>query len=177
MSDVKEYFEQARQQMREKWNRVLPSNELVSDRWEKSKFLGFGEGSSVYDSCVVLGNVTVGKDVWVGPFTLLDGSGGLSIGDGCNISAGVQIYSHDTVKRVLSEGKNTIDYSPTVIGNYCHIGAGSIILKGITIGHHSIIGAGCVVTKSFPEYSIIIGTPGKKVGFIKVGEEIEFIYD
>jgi len=176
MDDVKDYLLLLRQEMRSKWNRVLPANELLSDRWEKADFLGFGEGSSIYDSCVVLGDVSVGKDVWIGPFTLLDGSGGLTIGDGCDISSGVQIYTHDTVARVLSEGKESIANAPTSIGEYCHIGAGSIILKGISIGHHSVVGAGCVVTKSFPAYSIIAGVPGKKIGRVEKGGKVKLIY-
>jgi len=164
--------------MLDKWNRVLPTNELLNDRWEKAKFLGFGEGTSVYDSCMILGNVTVGKNCWIGPFTLLDGSGGLTIGDGCDISTGVQIYSHDTVDRVLTEGKANIEYTKTIIGKNCHIGAGSIVLKGLSIGHHSVVGAGCVVTKSFPAYSVIMGVPGKRVGRIELSEDgVEFIYD
>ena len=179
MEELKNNLAQARQEMLEKWNRVLPSNELLYDRWEKAVFLGFGEGTSVYDSCMVLGDVTVGKNCWIGPFTLLDGSGGLTIGDGCDISAGVQIYSHDTVKRVLSEGKCGIETSHTTIGDYCHIGAGCIILKGVSIGHHSVIGAGCIVTKSFPAYSIIIGVPGKRVGQVILDDfgEIRLEYD
>lgn len=177
MDDIYRAFEQARKEMLANWNRVLPSNELLFDRWEKARLLGFGEGSSIYDSSVVLGHVSVGKNVWVGPFTLLDGSGGLTIEDGCDISAGVQLYTHDTVRRAISEGKDSTEYASTTIGAHCHIGAGSIILKGVSIGHHSIVGAGCVVTKSFPDYSIIMGIPGRKVGRIEVGENIEYIYD
>jgi len=155
------YMTVTREETKTNWNRTLPSNELFLDRWDKAKFLKFGEGSSVYDSCVVLGDVKAGKNVWVGPFTLLDASGGLTIGDGCNISAGVQIYTHDTVNRCLSEGKEEVRYASTEIGAYSHIGAGSIILKGVSIGNHCVVGAGCVVTKSFPAHSIIVGVPGK----------------
>ena len=54
-------------------NRVLPIGDYISDRWEKAKYLGFGENSSIYDSSLVLGTVQVGKDCWIGPFTILDG--------------------------------------------------------------------------------------------------------
>jgi len=177
VEQAKEYLHKLRQEMHEKWNRVLPTNELLSDRWEKAEFLGFGEGSSIYDSCVVLGDVSVGKDVWIGPYTLLDGSGGLTIGDGCDISAGVQVYTHDTVMQTLSEGRKEIDRASTAIGDYCHIGAGCMILKGVSIGHHSVLGAGCVVTKSFPAFSIIVGVPAKRIGSVEIGDEIKFIYD
>jgi NDP-sugar pyrophosphorylase family protein len=74
-----------------RWNRRLPFADYIVDRWEKAKALGFGEGSSIYDSALVLGDVRVGKNTWIGPFTVLDGPGGLEIGDNCSISAGVQI--------------------------------------------------------------------------------------
>ena len=67
---------------RKEWNRSVPFPEALFDRWERARVLGFGEGSSLFDSVHVLGQVQVGCQVWVGPFVMLDGSGGLlSIGD------------------------------------------------------------------------------------------------
>ncbi len=76
----------------EKWQRTLPFGDYIVDRWKKAECLGFGEGSTIYDSSLVFGDVKVGKNTWIGPFTILDGSGGLEIGSNCSISAGVQIY-------------------------------------------------------------------------------------
>ena len=81
---------------KKEWNRVLPFGDYFVDRWEKAEYLGFGEGTSVYDNVVVLENVKVGKNTWIGPNVILDGSGCLEIGSHCSISAGVQIYSHDS---------------------------------------------------------------------------------
>jgi hypothetical protein len=58
---------------KQKFNRNLPFAEVLFDRWDKSKSLGFGKGTSVYDSCHVFGDVRVGENVWVGPFTIIDG--------------------------------------------------------------------------------------------------------
>ena len=52
--------------------------------------------------------VTVGAGTWIGPNTLLDGTGGLSIGASCSISAGVQIYTHDSVMWALSGGTASV---------------------------------------------------------------------
>src|SRR5215218_4042343 len=64
----------------ERWQRNLPLADYLVDRWEKARRLGFGAGSSIYDSSLVLGHVKVGENTWIGPFTVLDGSGGLEIG-------------------------------------------------------------------------------------------------
>jgi acetyltransferase-like isoleucine patch superfamily enzyme len=75
-----------------KHDRFLPMGEYFGDRWARAEYYGFGEGSSVYDSAIIIGDVRVGKNTWIGPNVILDGSGGLTIGDFCTISAGVQIY-------------------------------------------------------------------------------------
>ncbi len=144
---------------RDKWNRSLPLSEHIGDRWERAKSLGFGEGASIYDSAVVLGDVRVGRNTWVGPFTILDGSGGLAIGDNCSISAGVHIYSHDTVDWALSGGTVPAQRAPVRIGNNCYIGPHSIISKGVTVGDSSVIGANSFVNRDVPEGARVWGSP------------------
>lgn len=147
------------------FDRTLPIGDYISDRWEKAKFLKFGDKSSIYDSSLVLGNVKVGKNCWIGPFTILDGSGGeLIIGDNCDISAGVQIYTHDTVNRTTKN--QNIEKENVTIGSNCYIGPNSIISKGVHIGNNVIIGANSFVNKSIPSYSKAYGTPVKIVGNI-----------
>lgn len=142
-------------------NRSLPFADVLFDRWERAKVLGFGEGTSVYDSCHIFGNVTIAENTWIGPFTILDGSGGLTIGSNCSISAGVQIYSHDSVDWATSGGKEPYTYSETTIGDNCYVGPNTIISKGVKIGVGCVIGANSFVNKSFPAGSKIGGTPAK----------------
>jgi acetyltransferase-like isoleucine patch superfamily enzyme len=108
-----------------------------------------------------VGEPTVGQGCWIGAFTVIDASGGLTMGDGCNVSAGAQIYTHSTSKRCVSEGALPIEQRPTVIGDYVYIGANATILMGSNIGHHSIVGAGAVVTEGTvaPPYSLLVGVP------------------
>lgn len=150
------------------WKRTLPFGDYFVDRWEKARVLGCGEGTSIYDSALVLGTVTVGENTWVGPFTILDGSGGLTIGSFCSISAGVQIYSHDSVKWALSGGKMPYEYAGTRIGSRVYIGPNTIIAKGVTIGDCCVIGANSLVTSDIPDNSKAYGTPAKVVGTVDV---------
>jgi acetyltransferase-like isoleucine patch superfamily enzyme len=87
-----------RQEMLNKFNRHVSIGDLLSDRWDTARFYGFGEGTSCYNNVLILGNVVVGKNTWIGPNVILDGSGGLVIGDYVSISSGVQIYTHHTVE-------------------------------------------------------------------------------
>lgn len=143
-----------------KFNRYTSLPDLLVDRWERSVFLGFGEGTSVYDSCLVLGDVVVGKNTWIGPYTILDGSGGgLVIGDGCAISSGVHVYTHDTVDQVIY-GKS-VSISPVKIGNHVYIGPQTVVAKGVTIGDYVIIGAKSFVNCDIPSRSKAFGTPAR----------------
>lgn len=161
---LRENWLAARRRLHERFNRTLPFGDYVVDRWEKARELGFGEGTSIYDSSVVIGDVTVGRHTWIGPFTLLDGSGGLKIGDHCSISAGVQIYTHDTVQWAVSGGAEPPERAPTVIGSRCYIGPNVIVSRGVTIGDGCVIGANSLVRSSIPAGSKAYGTPCRVVG-------------
>lgn len=150
---------------KEKFQRVLPFGDTIVDRWQKAKLLGFAEGTSIYDNSLVLGDVSIANDTWVGPNTVLDGSGGgLTIGAHCSISAGVQIYTHHTVQRSLSGGTAPIEKAPTTIGNNCYIGPNAVITKGVSIGDNVVIGANSLVNKDVPTSSVAFGTPARIVG-------------
>ncbi|PZQ89705.1 MAG: acyltransferase [Leifsonia xyli] len=111
----------------------------------------------------IVGDPVIDDEVWIGAFCVIDGSGGLTIGRGCNISAGAQIYSHSTVERCVSEREKPLSRASTRIGAWVHIGANAVILMGADIGHHSVVGAGAVVKEGTvaPPYSLIVGVPAR----------------
>jgi len=173
-------YKSLQEEFKRKWNRSLPFHEeMLGDkiRWERAKFLGFGDGTSIYQSSYVYGDVKVGRHTWIGPFTILDGSGGLEIGDYCSISAGVQIYTHETVEWAVTGGKAKYVYAPVRIGNCCFIGPLTVIRMGVTIGDHCIIGAHSFVNKSIPSNSIAVGCPARIIGKVKVYDgKVKFVY-
>ena len=89
----------------------------------------------------------------------------IKIGRYVKIGGSVKIYDTDFHSLNYLERKDaktdTPMNKPIEIGDYCFIGAHSIILKGVTIGDKSIIGAGSIVTKSIPECEIWGGNPAK----------------
>lgn len=164
LQDLKAFWLARRRELHSRFNRTLPFGDYIVDRWEKAKELGFGEGTSVYDSSIILGDVKVGRDTWIGPFTVLDGSGGLEIGSHCSISAGVQIYSHDTVRRSISGGVEPSEQAPTRIGSNCYLGPNVVVAKGVTIGDGVVVGANSLVLKDIPSGVRAFGTPCHIVG-------------
>lgn len=114
--------------------------------------------------CWIIGNPHIEEECWIGPFTLIDASGGLKIGRGTTISSGVHVYTHSAVRRNISKKENTeVDRKSVEIGKYVHIGPNSTILMGVKIGDHSVIGAGSVITEGMqiPPYSVVVGVPAR----------------
>ena len=157
-------------EMRGRWDRSLPFADSLFDRWGRAQELGFGEGSSIYDSACVYGNVSVGADTWIGPFVILDGSGGeLKIGAFCDVSAGVHIYTHDTAIRCVSMGEVPAREGPVSIGDGSYIGPQSVVVAGVHIGSRCIVGANSFVHSDIPDRSVVAGSPAHNIGQV-VGE-------
>lgn len=161
-----------RRSMRERFDRDLPFEELIFDRWERARSLGFGERASIYHNAYVFGDVRVGADTWIGPFVMLDGSGGpLQIGEWCCISPGAQIYTHDTVQRSLTGGRAPTDSAPVRIGDRTYIGSQSVILPGVTVGEQCVVGAGSIVSRDVPARCIATGVPAQVTGRVALDGE------
>lgn len=116
----------------------------------------------------------VGQDVYfstdlVITLNLIDTTD-LEIGDRVSIAPRVTIITrahanNSKIHRIYKQEQKGIK-----IGNDCWIGAGAIILNGVTIGECSVIGAGSVVTKDVEPYTIVAGVPARKIRDIKVEE-------
>lgn len=157
-----------REEILKRWHRGLPFNEELFDRWERARFLGFGDGVSVYDSCVVLGDVKVGENSWIGPFTILDGSGGLEIGSYCAISAGVHIFTHNGIAWALTRGKASYEKAPVKIGDCCYIGPNATISQGVEIGPYAIVCASSFVKENVGPRTMVAGNPARLMGHVVI---------
>jgi acetyltransferase-like isoleucine patch superfamily enzyme len=151
-----------RQQKKDDFTRTVSVGDLLTDRWERARFEGWGEHSSCYDNVLVLGCVKVGCHTWIGPNCILDGSGGiLEIGSYCSIGSGVQVYTHDTVAWSTSMGVEPFAKASTKIGSGVYIGPNTVIQMGVSIGDRAVIGAMSFVNRDIPAGARAWGCPAR----------------
>ena len=112
------------------------------------------------------GFITIGRDVFLGPHTVIYGQGGVEIGDHSLISMHCCIVSsnHSAAARGEIIRHKPDILRPTKIGRDVWLGAGVKVLGGVTIGDGCVVGAGAVVTKNLPANSIAMGVPARVVG-------------
>jgi acetyltransferase-like isoleucine patch superfamily enzyme len=166
-------------ELKARYDRSLPFADGLFDRWERARRLGFGDGASIYDSACVFGEVKVGPGTWIGPWVMLDGSGGgLSIGSTCTVAAGVQISTHDTVKWALSGGVLKARTGAVSIGDRVYLGSQSIIALGVRIGDMVVVAANSFVRGVVPARTIVAGTPAVPIGHVEgEGESVRLVFE
>jgi acetyltransferase-like isoleucine patch superfamily enzyme len=164
---LRKFYESTDEHLRSRFRRSLSFQDGAFDRWERAKRLGFGEGASIYNSALVFGDVSVGRQTWIGPYTILDGSAApLVVGDYCTISPGVHLYTHDTVHWALSGGIAQKRSGPVTIADCVYIGAQSIVTLGVSIGRQCIVGANSLVNSPVETRTFVAGNPARQVGRI-----------
>lgn len=128
-----------------------------------------GQGVNIND-CVVInanrGFVTLGDRSWLGPFCLVYGNGGVTIGRNVLVAGHTSIntVSHSADRCDIPINDQPVLIDPVVIEDDCWIALNVVILQGVTLGRGCIVGAGAVVTKSIPPWSIAVGVPARVVG-------------
>lgn len=115
--------------------------------------------------------LAIGDHVWVWHYSILDATEGLSIAEGCQIGSWVGIFSHGSENSIRLLGKQFIHISNTSrlgytrgsvsIGAYTFIGAGSIVLPGVSVGKGCLIASGTMINKDIPDYSVVSGRPSE----------------
>lgn len=138
--------------------------------------------SHVMSNCVMGENCNLGQNVVISPEVVL--------GNNVKVQNNVSIYTGVTCDDDVFLGPSCVftnvtnprsavnrrgQYAKTHVGKGASIGANSTIVCGHDIGAYAFIGAGAVVTKNVPDYALIIGNPGRQVGWMsEYGHKLKF---
>lgn len=137
-----------------------------------------GVGSRVWAFAHVLPGAVIGRDANVCDHVFVEGD--VVVGDRVTIKCGVQLWDGLRVEDDVFIGPNatfTNDlhprskqqperYATTILRRGSSIGAGAIILPGVTIGASALVGAGAVVTHDVPPFAIVYGNPARIRGYV-----------
>ena len=128
-----------------------------------------GDEFFVAPSASVIGRVTLGRHANVWFSTVIRGDiNDIRIGDDSNVQDAAVIHVDSdapcTIGRCVTIGHGAVVHGCTV-GDFSLIGIGATILSHAVIGKHCLVGAGALITerKSFPDRSLIIGAPARRV--------------
>ena len=120
-----------------------------------------GKNCSIGQNCFVGENVKIGDNVKV--------QNNVSLFDGVEVESNVFIgpsVVFTNVNKPRSEYPTNKIYDQTTVKEGASIGANSTIICGVVIGNYSFIGAGSIITKNVPNYALVVGNPGKIIGWV-----------
>lgn len=146
-----------------------------------------GEGTRVWHFSHIMENCRIGKKCNIGQNVVI--SPGVVIGDGVKIQNNVSVYTGVICEEDVFLGPSCVftnvinprsfierkeEYRETRIKKGASVGANATIICGNTIGRYALIGAGAVVTKDVGDHELIVGNPGKVIGYVcRCGETLE----
>lgn len=152
-------------------HRLGKRSSLEPDWLSRSDFyrttLSAGSDLCVFPGCVFHypENLSIGKHVFINQGVIITAAAPISIGDDvligpyCVINSGNHRFS---VRSELIRNQGH-ELSPIKIGNDCWLGAGAVVLPGVTMGSGSVAAAGAVVTKDVGDGMLVAGIPARPV--------------
>lgn len=138
-----------------------------------------GDGTKIWHFCHVMPGARIGRRCSLGQNVFV--AGGTSMGDGCKIQNNVSVYEgvhlgddvfcgpsmvFTNVVNPRSHVSRKDEYRPTNVGRGATFGANSTVVCGHDVGRYAFVAAGAVVTKSVPDFALVMGVPGRIVGYV-----------
>jgi len=145
-----------------------------------------GEGTKIWVNSQIREKSRIGRDCIISKDTYIDTE--VRLGDRVKVQNGVSLYHGVIVEDDVFIGPNaafTNDFVPrafnkewkitsTLICRGASIGANATIICGHSIGEYALIGAGSVVTKDVPPHGLVVGNPGRLIGYVcRCGERLD----
>ncbi|MBN8692740.1 MAG: N-acetyltransferase [Bacteroidetes bacterium] len=158
---------------------------VIDDGCKIGKGVKIWHFSHIMPNCVLGDNCNIGQNVVISPDVVL--------GKNVKVQNNVSIYTGVTCDDDVFLGPSMVftnvinprsavnrksEYAKTHVGKGASIGANATIVCGHDIGEFAFIGAGTVVTKTVPAYALIVGNPGRQMGWMsEFGHRLEFDKD
>ncbi|WP_028862346.1 acyltransferase [Psychromonas aquimarina] len=129
------------------------------------------DNSRIDDFCVISGKVSIGRNVHITPMCLIaGGEKGIVLNDFSTVAYGVKVFTQSddysggamTNSTIPAEFKNEYK-KEVVLGKYSIVGAGSIVMPGVTLSEGTSVGAMSLVLKTTQPWSIYAGSPAIKI--------------
>ena len=128
------------------------------------------------------GRLALADHVFIGAFNYIEASGGVTVGEGAQITHHVSIVTHSShrAQRLLAKayvlwpaGQPRPGWvaGPVAVGPWCFIGPHSLLEPGTTLGAGCIVRAGSVLRGDYPAHSLIAGNPAVVVGDARDGDQ------
>lgn len=142
-----------------------------------------GENTKIWHNTHITSDAKIGSGCTIGQNCYIAGI----VGNGCRIQNNVSVFKGVVLEDDVFVGPNAVftniltprafvdrknEFKPTLIKKGTSIGAGAILICGITIGRYAMIGAGSVVTKSVADYALVYGNPARIHGKVRKDGEI-----
>lgn len=159
---------------------------IIHPTAEVSPLATIGEGTRIWHQAQVRERARIGRSCIIGKGVYIDFD--VVVGDRVKIQNGVSIYhgvtiedgvfvgphaclTNDKLPRAITpdgELKRDADWEVgRILVQYgASIGAGAIILPGVTVGRFAMVGAGAVVTRDVAAHALVVGNPARRVGFV-----------
>ena len=153
---------------------VVDETAIIGDGTKVWHFVHVRENAEIGKNCVLGDFVHVGKGVKIGNGVKLENRAtvyrGVKIED--NVFVGPHVtFTNDPYPRSLGTDWKIVE---TLVKEGASIGAGAVIVCGVTIGEYALIGAGSVVTENIPSYAMAYGNPAEVRGFVcKCGKKLK----
>ena len=138
------------------------TSQLLNDS-ERARFLGLPETTRIREGTKIISpeNLIMGEYCWIGEGSVLDASGGLSIGNHTTIGLGVNIWTHSSYLANLTMAnysQSELNFrSSTFIGDGVFISGPVVVMPGVSIGSKSFIRPFSVIDGDIPERSYVDG--------------------
>ncbi|GLK88928.1 UDP-2-acetamido-3-amino-2,3-dideoxy-D-glucuronate N-acetyltransferase [Pseudomonas turukhanskensis] len=146
-----------------------------------------GEGSRVWHFVHVCGGAEIGKGVSLGQNVFVGNK--VVIGDNCKIQNNVSVYDNVTLEEGVFCGPSMVftnvynprslierksEYRNTLVKKGATLGANCTIVCGVTVGEFAFVGAGAVINRDVPAYALMVGVPGRQIGWMsEYGEQLQ----